>query len=159
MKKCFGYITLCILLTIFSGCPQNKQTLKPQPETDPLPQQTTPQMPTPKEEMPETKEKTVVDIPPEINEPNLTITKETQIEETQLETKNNAEEYYEKCDSILSHYVNDEGKVNYPGLRRKRLEIIDLLNDFKKLDPNEYNAWPKEDKIAFWVNTYNISLL
>jgi hypothetical protein len=116
-------------------------------------------MPTPKEEIPETKEKTVVDIPPEINEPNLTITKETQIEEIQQEIKETTKEYHEKCASILNHYVNDEGKVNYQGLRRKRLEIIDLINDFKKLDPNEYNVWSKEDKIAFWINAYNINLL
>ncbi|MBA7632775.1 hypothetical protein ES703_40329 [subsurface metagenome] len=37
-----------------------------------------------------------------------------------------------------------------------------ILKAFAKLDPNEYNSynsWPKEDKIAFWINAYNIKML
>jgi len=37
--------------------------------------------------------------------------------------------------------------------------LMDLLKEFAKLDPNEYNSWPKNDKIAFWLNAYNIQML
>ncbi|GAH78925.1 unnamed protein product, partial [marine sediment metagenome] len=40
-----------------------------------------------------------------------------------------------------------------------RLELKQLLQEFADLDPNEYNSWPKEDKIAFWINAYNIKML
>ena len=67
--------------------------------------------------------------------------------------------FHNKSAHILKTFVNDKGMVNYKTLKRKRLELNQLLNEFAKLDPNEYNSWPKEDKIAFWINAYNIKLL
>ncbi len=64
-----------------------------------------------------------------------------------------------KCAGILKSYVNDKGVVDYKLLKRKKLELNRLLDEFAKLDPNEYNSWPKEDKIAFWLNAYNIKML
>jgi hypothetical protein len=49
--------------------------------------------------------------------------------------------------------------VDYKALKRKKLELNQLLDEFAKLDPNVYNSWPKEDKIAFWLNAYNIKML
>jgi hypothetical protein len=66
---------------------------------------------------------------------------------------------HDKCSDILKSCVNDKGMVNYKMLRRKKLELNRLLNEFAKLDPNEYASWSKEDKIAFWLNAYNIKLL
>src|SRR4030042_1913776 len=67
--------------------------------------------------------------------------------------------FHNKCAGILKNYVDDKGMVNYKMLKRKKLEFSRLLNKFAKLDPNEYNAWSKEDKIAFWLNAYNIKML
>jgi len=67
--------------------------------------------------------------------------------------------FHEKCAEILKNFVNDEGMVDYKTLRRKRLELKALLQEFDNLDPNEYRTWPKEDKIAFWLNAYNIQML
>ncbi|HUS72413.1 MAG TPA: DUF547 domain-containing protein [Sedimentisphaerales bacterium] len=67
--------------------------------------------------------------------------------------------FHDKCASILNRFVNDKGMVDYKTLKRKRLELKHLLNEFAKLKPNEYNSWPKEDKIAFWINAYNIQML
>jgi hypothetical protein len=67
--------------------------------------------------------------------------------------------FHDKCDDILKNYVNDKGMVNYKALRYKRLEIKNLLDEFANLNPNEYSRWPKEDKIAFWINAYNIQML
>lgn len=60
---------------------------------------------------------------------------------------------------ILKEFVNDKGLVDYKGLRRKRYELGILLQEFNKLDPGEYESWPKEDKIAFWINVYNLQKL
>ncbi|MDD5065063.1 MAG: DUF547 domain-containing protein [Phycisphaerae bacterium] len=65
----------------------------------------------------------------------------------------------DKCSGILKNYANDKGMVNYKTLKRKKLEINRILDGFAKLDPDVYNSWSKEDKIAFWLNAYNIKML
>ncbi len=67
--------------------------------------------------------------------------------------------FHDKCAPILKAFVNDKGMVDYRKLKLKRLELTQLLDEFAKLDQNEYNSWTKEDKIAFWINAYNIKLL
>ena len=67
--------------------------------------------------------------------------------------------FHDKCADILKNYVDGKGMVNYKVLRRKRPELKNLLDEFADLDPNEYRRWPKEDKIAFWLNAYNIQML
>ncbi len=67
--------------------------------------------------------------------------------------------FHDKCADILNNFVDDNGMVNYKTLRRRRLKLKHLLDEFAKLDPNVYNSWHKEDKIAFWLNAYNIKLL
>jgi hypothetical protein len=67
--------------------------------------------------------------------------------------------FHNKCAPILTKFVNKQGMVDYNALRRKRSDLGNLLLEFKKLDPNEYKSWPKEDKIAFWINAYNLQLM
>ncbi|MFA5253031.1 MAG: DUF547 domain-containing protein [Phycisphaerae bacterium] len=73
--------------------------------------------------------------------------------------KSSAVSFSDKSAGILKNYINDKGMVNYKTLKRKKLEINRLLDEFAKLDPNIYNSWTQEDKIAFWLNTYNIKML
>ena len=79
--------------------------------------------------------------------------------ETQKVESHPAVSFHDKCADILRNYVDDKGMVDYKTLKRKRSELKSLLNEFAELDPNKYNPWPKEDKIAFWLNAYNIQLL
>jgi len=68
--------------------------------------------------------------------------------------------FHDKCTSILNtDFINDKGMVDYNTLKRKRPELRALLDEFNKLNHSEYNSWPKEDKIAFWLNAYNLQLL
>jgi hypothetical protein len=67
--------------------------------------------------------------------------------------------FHNKCADILKEFVNDNGMVDYKELRRKRLELRALLQEFNKLDRREYESWPREDKIAFWINIYNLQKL
>ncbi len=67
--------------------------------------------------------------------------------------------FHDKCAGVLKEFVNAQGMVDYKTLRRKRLDLKDLLDEFDNLDPNEYSSWPKADKIAFWINAYNIQML
>ena len=67
--------------------------------------------------------------------------------------------FHNKCVGILAGFVNEQGRVDYKKLKRNRAELKNVMNEFAELDPNEYNRWPKADKIAFWINTYNIHML
>jgi len=66
---------------------------------------------------------------------------------------------YEKYAEILKEYVSNDGMVNYRMLKLKKVELTQTMDELAKLDPNIYNEWPKEDKIAFWLNEYNIQIL
>jgi len=68
-------------------------------------------------------------------------------------------DFHDKCADILGQFVDDKGRVNYKMLKIKRLELRELLDEFAALEPSQYNSWQKEDKIAFWINVYNIQLL
>jgi len=67
--------------------------------------------------------------------------------------------FHDKCAHILNNFVDDKGMVDYKALKLKKLELKKLLDEFDELDPNVYSSWPKEDKIAFWLNAYNIQML
>jgi len=67
--------------------------------------------------------------------------------------------FHNKCAGILRTFVKEDGMVDYTSLRRRRLELKELLSEFDNLDPNQYNGWSREDKIALWINAYNIQML
>lgn len=67
--------------------------------------------------------------------------------------------FHDKCADILKTYVKANGMVDYKGLTRKKPNLGALLDEFNKLDPNVYESWSREDKIAFWINAYNIKML
>ena len=57
---------------------------------------------------------------------------------------------------FFNSYIDDKGMVDYKRLRPKRLELIQILREFDQLAPKEYDSWPKAEKIAFWINAYNL---
>jgi len=67
--------------------------------------------------------------------------------------------FHDKCANILKEFVNNKGMVDYKSLRRKRLELRAVLQEFNKLERREYESWPRQDKIAFWINLYNLQKL
>jgi len=70
-----------------------------------------------------------------------------------------AASFHDKCADILKEFVHDNGMVDYQGLRRKRLELRAVLREFDKFGRGEYESWPRDDKIAFWINVYNLQKL
>ena len=51
--------------------------------------------------------------------------------------------------------ISEEGLVKYSTLKRKRLDVIDAKRELKKLSPAILMNLSKEERIAFWINTYN----
>jgi hypothetical protein len=60
---------------------------------------------------------------------------------------------------IFSEYVNKQGLVNYDKLHRYNLEMKALFARLAILDRNKYDSWTKNEKIAFWINTFNLKML
>ena len=76
---------------------------------------------------------------------------------TQAESKT-ANELCNKCTALLSKYVDNDGFINYRLLLRKKLELLDILDSFKTLNRKDYDSWSRNDKIALWINAYNLEL-
>ena len=47
------------------------------------------------------------------------------------------------------------GLVDYKALKAAPAELDAYLAALAAVKPAEYEAWPRADKIAFWINTYN----
>jgi len=99
--------------------------------------------------------------PPAKVEPNVVDTNNVKPSATEPNDPNaaSAVAFHNKCAGVLKSFVDENGMVDYKTLSRKRLDLKSLFDDFDQLDPNEYNKWSKEDKMALWINAYNIQML
>jgi hypothetical protein len=136
-KRLVVFITALTVLIFIAGCPQvTPEPIEP-PKVEP-----------PKVEPTKT----------EPNEVEITKTEPDKVELPKPKPQPIVS-FQDKCTDILSNFVNDKGMVDYKTLKRKKPQLKQLLDEFAKLDQNQYNSWPKEDKIAFWINAYNIKML
>jgi len=70
-----------------------------------------------------------------------------------------AASFADRYAAILATYVREDGLVDYGDLRRHRLELKSALTLLDELDPNVYEAWSSQEKLAFWINAYNLKML
>ena len=111
----------------------------------------------------EPKPEEVTSTEPEPNEVESTSIEPNNVEPVKVEPNDIKPEpavsFHDKCAEILKSFVDDKGMVDYKTLKRKRFELIALLDEFNNLGPSEYESWPKDDKIAFWINAHNLQKL
>jgi hypothetical protein len=62
---------------------------------------------------------------------------------------------YDDYAAVLEKYVDDTGMVNYKRLKTKPEKLEAFITIMGALDPNSYDKWDDEGKIAFWLNAYN----
>jgi hypothetical protein len=60
---------------------------------------------------------------------------------------------------LLQGNAQADGSVDYGNLHRRRLEVKQILMELGELDPNTYAAWSSDEKLAFWINAYNLKML
>ena len=60
---------------------------------------------------------------------------------------------HEGWNTLLKKYVNDQGLVNYRGLRTDSLALNAYLQDLDAHLPS--SGWSNDDRLAFWLNAYN----
>jgi len=73
--------------------------------------------------------------------------------------KNSSAQFCGICTDFLGKYVDQQGLVDYRALSRKKLEVAELLDKFKVLSRDDYNSWSKDDKLALWINGYNLEFI
>ncbi len=62
---------------------------------------------------------------------------------------------YDDYAAVLKTYVDDQGMVNYKGLKADLQHLLAYTARLETLDPKTYEAWSEKAKIAFWINAYN----
>jgi hypothetical protein len=60
---------------------------------------------------------------------------------------------------IFKDYVNNKGFVNYAKLHRHRSILNNTLQRLANLEPEVFITWSRNEKIAFWINAYNVCTL
>jgi hypothetical protein len=104
------------------------------------------------------------DLPTPATEPNKPQQPSRPVEPNAPEEPNQpqispAEKLNNTCESILSEYVDENGLVDYEGLRRRRGKLFNALDKFDEFDRDIYKSFSREQKMAFWINAYNMELL
>lgn len=67
------------------------------------------------------------------------------------------QESYEKI--LTPELVSNDGLVDYATLRRKRSDLITATRELDTLNPALLMSLSREDRIAFWINTYNVCMI
>jgi hypothetical protein len=151
------FITSLTILILIAGCsPEKTEPIKP-PKTEPNEVEITKDEPNEVELTKDEPNEVEITID-EPNEVEITIDEPNEVEPPKTKPPTKVA-FHDKCAPIFKTFVNDKGMVDYRKLKLKRPELTQLLHEFARLDPNEYNSWPKEDKIAFWINAYNVKML
>lgn len=57
--------------------------------------------------------------------------------------------------AVLGKHVDANGMVNYERLKSHPDKLDAFIGAMARLDPNVYQRWSDNDKIAFWLNAYN----
>lgn len=62
---------------------------------------------------------------------------------------------YEIYDAMLRTYVDDDGLVDYRSLKANRSDLDAFNASLARLSRKEFEAWPEQERLAFWINAYN----
>lgn len=67
----------------------------------------------------------------------------------------NADFSYDQYSALLSDYVNDQGMVDYAGLKSDRSDLDAFIVSMGTLHPDTFSQWTENEQLAFWINAYN----
>ena len=127
----------------------------PEPVKAELPKQSEPNVsiapPAPLAE-PNVKQVVAEPVPPKPAESNITESKPVQ------PVIGSPAELCKKCTAFLGNFVDKDGFVDYKALLRKKIELVETIDSFKNIDRKTYDSWSQEDKMAFWINAYNLQM-
>ena len=62
---------------------------------------------------------------------------------------------YSDFAEALKINVDDAGMVNYRKFKAEPQKLMAFINELGNLDTKDFEKWSDNEKIAFWLNTYN----
>ncbi|MFZ5801977.1 MAG: DUF547 domain-containing protein [Candidatus Omnitrophota bacterium] len=62
-------------------------------------------------------------------------------------------------DQFLKKYVDAEGFVDYAAAQKDRALLDEYLRKMESQDPIDFKTWPREERLAFWLNAYHAALI
>jgi hypothetical protein len=160
MMKWFGVICVCLSgLVLAAGCAADKSA-------PPAPPQVIQPVAGPNEtaadqidEAPASRQETVEPNEPTNNPQSPTPARPSAAETGEIPNPKSTPPFLQGYTDLLREYVREDGSVDYGALHRRRLDMQQLLMELDALDPNTYAAWPDNEKLAFWINAYNLKML
>ena len=60
---------------------------------------------------------------------------------------------HDSFDKLLQKYVDDNGMVNYKGLKSDRTQLKSYLSILENNAPQK--SWTRDQKLTYWINAYN----
>ena len=66
---------------------------------------------------------------------------------------------HSRWDRLLKQFVHPDGFIDYPGLLQTKAELDDYLKQLETLSASQLGEASREDRIAFWINLYNASVV
>lgn len=91
--------------------------------------------------------------------PVKTTPEKTDIDDTGLDIQPRPPVITDRTAAIFSTYVDQGGYVDYQRLRHKRIVLINAEREINKIHHLEFMSWSNKEKMAFWINTYNLFTL
>lgn len=83
---------------------------------------------------------------------------ETKTESNDTKIKDDTPDFniheYKKLDAFLKKYVSNSGNVNYASIKTNKSELDAIISEYNETSPS--SSWSKNQKLAFWINAYNI---
>ena len=61
----------------------------------------------------------------------------------------------ERFAAVLGEHVDEDGMVSYAALKARPEQLNNFVRSMASLTQGEYDAWSKDQQIAFWINAYN----
>ncbi len=58
-------------------------------------------------------------------------------------------------DSFLRKYVDEAGEADFAAMKENSAPLDKYIAQLGKIDENDFLEWPREEKIAFWINAYH----
>ncbi len=65
---------------------------------------------------------------------------------------------YKAFHNFLKEYVHS-GRVDYDAIRQSSQDLRQIENELAEISSSEYSLWSKEEKLAFWINAYNLAAI
>jgi hypothetical protein len=60
-------------------------------------------------------------------------------------------------DVLAKHVEND--RFDYAGLKKERAKLDEYLAQLRAVTPSQVETWTREQRYAFWINTYNANCI